>query len=96
MEFDAIKYGPLGFGLKKKRFWPLPKAAPMLKWSVRDVRECVNGIQIMSYPDHGDACGSKSFMLDITKIIKNVPSPVLDIHRQHFDALAGGSAKEKA
>jgi hypothetical protein len=86
---DAAVYGSIARGLQKAGLWPR-KRAKDIHMSAKELAAKVGDIQIYYYAnshyENHYGCGAPNFRQQITNILSAVPSPALELHRQHMEA----------
>ena len=86
---DNAVYGSIARGLQKAGLWPR-KRAKDIRISTKELAAKVGDIQIYYYANshykNHYGCGAPNFSKQITNILSAVPSPALELHRQHMEA----------
>ncbi|KAG4419877.1 hypothetical protein IFR04_007009 [Cadophora malorum] len=98
--FDARDYGSLLLGLKKACLWPERKDMTYTK-SVAATAKCIRSVAIHTLQPSSSSsslfgnpelqrhkmCTTPTFWAEIDRIVAKMPSPVLERHTRHMEAL---------
>jgi hypothetical protein len=97
---DALSYGSLTLGLRKKNLWPreTPDRISKSKWTVKLMASTISDLTVLVagpfntpyHPrcDHTKCCDS-NFKVKVEEVMANIASPVLDSHRVHMKRQRG-------
>ena len=84
---DAAIYGSIARGVQKAGLWPRKRAGD-IHISPKELAAKVGDIRLYyakySYENHSN-CGASNLAGQVTNILSAVPSPVLELHRQHME-----------